>query len=440
MPAKTRQIIQRMATLLLAILTIAACQRSATHSQAPVRLRFWHAWGGYEGKAIQDLVNEFNRTHPGIIVEASQFTIGDKLLASIAGGKPPDIATVWSYMLTPMGESGAFLPLNDYMTSSGYTRESYLPNVWEYGLYGDKRWGVPTTLNVIAIYYLTEAVRQAGLDPARPPKTTAELARWSQLLTQRSPEKGTTRLGLVPVQHDTWLRAFGGSVFDEQTRTFTLDSAENLAALNWMKQQVDFAGGMANYRRFTAQFGKLDSPANPLLTGKLAMKEDGQWVIRFFEKFAPRVDYGLLAFPPKSSGDPEVAKLDGSFWSIPVGTKHPDEAWTFISWMIAPEQNARLCAAFLNIPPMRATTEIPEFKQARQNPKFEFFVRLLLDGKAVPQPATPVSEQLYDKLEDGVQRVYSGSIPPAQMLQELEADLNAELERTSILLGVDVGP
>jgi multiple sugar transport system substrate-binding protein len=423
-------------TTVCVALVLSGCQ-SSSDPHAPVRLRFWHAWGGYEGKEIQALVDEFNRTHPGIVVEASQFTIGDKLLAAIAGGKPPDVATVWSYMLTPMGESGAFLPLNDYMTSSGYTRESYLPNVWDYGLDGDRRWGVPTTLNVVAIYYIKDAARRAGLDAEKPPATTHELGEWSRRLTQRPRDNNATQLGLVPTQYDTWFRAFGGEVFDYDARRFTLDCLENVKALNWMKEQVDLAGGMSTYRRFKAQFGKLDSPANPLFTGKLAIKEDGQWVVRFFEKFAPKVDYGLFAFPPEKAGEPEVAKLDSSFWCIPVGTRHPDEAWEFLSWMIAPEQNARLCASFLNIPPMRASTEIPVFQQARKNPKFEFFVRLLLDGKAIPQPATPVSEQLYDKLESGVQRVYSGNIKPAAMLRELNDDLNAELERTSALLGVD---
>ena len=402
---------------------------------APVHLRFWHAWGGYEGRAIQDLVDEFNRNHPGIVVEASQFSIGDKLLASIAGGKPPDIATVWSYMLTPMGESGAFLPLNDYMTSSGYTKNDYLPNVWEYGMYGRQRWGVPTTLNVLAIFYIKDALRKAGLNPDQPPRTAAELQNWSRQLLQRDSAGNVESLGFVPTQTDVWFRAFGGHLFDSSTRTFTLTDPRNIEALTWMKETIDAAGGMATYRRFTAQFGKLDSPANPLFTGKLAMKEDGQWVIRFFQKFAPDVDYGVIPFPPAQSGDPAIAKLDGSFWALPVGTRHPDEAWTFLSWMIAPKQNARLCAAFLNVPPMRATLDEPAFKTARENAKFETFVRLLIDAKALPQPATPVSERLYDKLDNGAQRVFSGSISPAAMLKDLDRDLNAELKRANALLG-----
>lgn len=429
---------QRIAQMFLLSLLTATLLSACDHTPAPgepVRLRFWHAWGGHEGRAVQALVDEFNATHPGIVVEASQFTIGDKLLASIAGGKPPDIATVWAYMLTPMGESGAFLPLNDYMTSSGYTQDDYLPNVWDYGLYSENRWGVPTTLNVLAIFAIDKLVRDAGLDPQSPPATTDELRAWSEKLLRRSPTGDIQTLGFVPTQTDIWFRAFGGDVFDSSEHVFIMDSPENLAALNWMNDLTQHAGGMATYRRFTAQYGKLDSPANPLFMDKLALKEDGQWVVCFFERFAPQIEYSIFPYPPSEPGADQIAKLDGSFWAIPTGTKHPDEAWTFLSWMIAPPQNARLCAAMLNVPPMRATLDEPAFATARQNEKFEIFVQLLAQGMAKPQPATPVSEQLYDKLEAGSQRVFSGSISPADLLKELDADLNAELERTNSLLG-----
>lgn len=425
---------QRIATTLCIFMLalLAGCTRQQSK---PVTLRFWHAWGGYEGQVLQQLVDEFNAAHPNIHVEASQFTIGDKLLASIAGGKPPDIATVWSYMLTPMGESGAFLPLEDHMTSSGYTEESFLPGMWDFNKYGEHRWGVPTTLNVTAIFYIKDTVRRAGLDPDRPPATTDELKLWAQRLLKKDPAGNIQTLGFVPTQYDVWMQRFGGQLFDPETKKFVLNSPENLQALNWMNDLTTLAGGMGTYRRFTAQYGKLDSPSNPLFMGKLAIKEDGQWVIQFFKKFAPTIDYGIFPYPPGKPGVGPGAKIDGSFWAIPVGTKHPDEAWEFLSWLIAPKQNARLCAAWLNIPPMRATLQEPEFIAVRQDPKFDFFVKLLEEGKAYPQPATPVSEQLYDKLTAGCQRVFSGGITAPQMLKELNQDLTDEMDRMTTLMG-----
>jgi multiple sugar transport system substrate-binding protein len=168
---------------------------------------------------------------------------------------------------------------------------------------------------------------------------------------------------------------------------------------------------------------------------KLALKEDGQWMIQFFRKFAPKVEYGVFPYPPAHAGEKGVAKLDGSFWAIPVGTRHPDEAWTFLSWLIAPPQNARLCAGWLNVPPMRATMDEPIFAAVRQDEKFEFFVKLLADGTAIPQAATPVNEQLYDKLENGAQRVFGGSLNSSEMLRDVNEGLNQEMDRMKYLEG-----
>ena len=86
---------------------------------------FWHAWTGYEGKFLESLVDEFNRTHSRIHVKPSSFVIGDKLMAAIAGGIPPDVATVWDWMPPTMGESGCFVPLNDYLARGGIKKDTH---------------------------------------------------------------------------------------------------------------------------------------------------------------------------------------------------------------------------------------------------------------------------------------------------------------------------
>jgi multiple sugar transport system substrate-binding protein len=392
-----------------------------------VHIRFWHAWGGYEGMFLQSLIDEFNASHPKIHVDGSYFTIGDKLLASIAGGKPPDVATVWSYMLVPMGESGAFLPLDEFLMKDHITRSDYLPNVWDYGLYGKHRWGIPSTLNTMAIFYNTKLVREAGLDPSHPPATTDELARWGKKLTRKSANGRMLTLGYVPVQSDFWFPNFGGRMFDPEKKEFVLNSSQNIETIEWMKGLVDVAGGMDAYRRFSASFGKLDSPQNPIFTGKLAMKEDGQWLIQFFRNYAPDVEYGVFPFPPAHKDIVSHSTMSGSFWTIPVGTRHPHEAWTFLAWLSAPEQIGRFCAKLNNIPPRRAALDVPAFAEMRKDPKFEFFVKLIADGHAIPQETTPVSEQLYDQLNDGSQAVFSGTISAKGMLNGLNEKMNAEL-------------
>ena len=156
-------------------------------------------------------------------------------------------------------------------------------------------------------------------------------------------------------------------------------------------------------------------------------------------KHAPGLDYDIFPFPPEKEGGPSFTQIGGSFWVIPTGTRHPDEAWEFLRWLIAPEQSARFCAELYNIPPLRAAIEQPGFKKLRANPKFEFFVRQVLDGRARAQVLTPVSYQYNEDLTQGSDLVYAGKNQPAKFLKDLNTKMNRELDRTNRMLGIGDG-
>lgn len=418
-------------------IALAGCGRGAKANE-PVKLVFWQAWGGYEGKFLESLVAEFNRTHPHIRVESSMYNIGDKLMASIAGGVPPDVATVWDFMLATMGESGCFLPLDERLAASGLSEPDYLPHTFEYGMTKGRRWGVPTTLNVYGIYMNRERVRAAGLDPEKPPRSIAELNEWSRKLTIRDASGNLKQMGFLPVTHPIWFWNFGGDLNDRATGRFTLDKPDNIRAMEWMTAMYKETG-LDAFRRFSAGFGKLESPQNPMFVGKRGLQEDGQWLIQMINKHAPGLDYDVFPFPPEKEGGPSYTQVSGSFWIIPTGTRHPEEAWEFLRWLIAPEQSARFCAELYNIPPLRAAIEQPVFKKLRSNPKFEFFVRQVIDGKARSQVLTPVSYQFNEDLTQGSDFVYSGKNQPAKFLKDLNTKMNHELDRANRMLGIGDG-
>ena len=400
-----------------------------------VTLKFWHAWGGHEGKALESLVDEFNATHPHIRVKPSFFTIGDKILAAIAGGVPPDVATVWDYMLVNMGESGCFLPLEQRMIDAGYTRDAYLHGIWEYGVYGEHHWGVPTTLNCLAIYYNKEIVSEAGLDPDNPPSTIEELEAWAEKLTVIAPDGTIKRMGFDPGNQLVWFWNFGGGAYDEETRTLTLDNPANVKALKWMSGLFALIG-VDNWRRFQSGFGAYLSPQNPFFNNKIAMRGDGQWLIMFIKQFAPNLKFGVFPFPNAVTGGPGYTYVSGSFWVIPVGTKHPDEAWEFLSWLIAPAQSARFAAALYNIPPLKATLERPDMKSIKDE-EFWFFVDQLRRGRARAYPPLPITNLMVQKLGQTSEMVYGDKLTAEDALATLQKDMERELERSLKFIGVE---
>lgn len=419
------------------------CSSRADEKDGVVELRFWHAWGGNEGKSLEALIAEFNRTHPHIRVEPTFYSIGDKLLAAIAGGKPPDVATVWDFMLVTMGESGCFLPLEGRLADAGFTPDSFLPNIWEYGQFGEHKWGMPTTLNCLALYMNTAALKEAGLDPAHPPRSTGELTEWGRKLVKFDDRGNLRRNGFVPAEPVVWMWNFGGDIFDAKTKRFTLDREENIKALEWMAEQYNICGGgdpkagLDNWRRFSAGFGQLDSPQNPFFVGKIAMKEDGQWAIQFIGDYSPDLDYEIVPFPAEAGDTMGFTRISGSFWVIPVGSKHPEEAWEFLRWLIAPAQSARFCARLRNIPPLQATLSHPEFAPLLSDPKFKLFIDMVLQGKAKAPPASPVQQQLTEALTQSIESVFGGKVPAREFLTRLNVEMNKSLQRELEFIGPD---
>ncbi|HOE11057.1 MAG TPA: ABC transporter substrate-binding protein [bacterium] len=401
-----------------------------------IELTFWHAWGGYEGKYLEDLVREFNDTHTQIRVKPAFFIIGDKLMAAIAGGIPPDIATVWDWMLPTMGEAGCFLPLNDYLQRAGLGPEDYLPNVWDYGMFSEKKFGVPTALNVWMIFYNKRLFTEAGLDPKSPPADIASLTECARRLTRRDATGKLERIGFIPeFQYSyIWMWNFGGDLYDRESRHFIIDSPENVQAVKWIASLYR-EYGIDNYRRFVATFGEYDSPNNPFYKEKLAMREDGQWQISFIRHNAPDLDYGLIPFVSAVRDRESQSAMTGSFWVIPEGCRNPDAAWTFLSWLIAPAQSARFASTLYNVPPLRAALNDPAYADVYRS-RMRVFIDFLLEGRARPLPALPIGQFFYNEFNNIMEEICSGALEPEAGLPILDNRLQRELDRSLRHLGI----
>ena len=420
----------------LTLLVVLASGCAEKRDDDTVSLVFWHAWGGYEGKFLVELVDEFNQTHSRIHVEPAHFLIGDKLMAAIAGGIPPDVATVWDWMLPTMGEAGCFVPLNEYLARDEITPDAYLPNIWEYGMFSDSKYGVPTALNVWMIFCNRTLLAKSGLDPDRTPQTVDELREWGRLLSSRDSSDKLQRIGYIPEipYAYIWMWNFGGRLYDPASRRFVLHSPENIQALEWMRSFYrDY--GIDQYRRFVATFGEYDSPNNPFYKERLGMREDGQWQLGFIKRHVPELDYSLLPFISAVEGQKSLSAVTGSFWVIPEGCRHPDEAWTFLSWLIAPEQSSRFAAELYNIPPLRASLETEGFQQL-YNSRMRAFIELVLEGRVRPLPALPMGQFFFQEFNNTIERVSSGDVTADDGLRVLNDRLQNELDRSLRHMGI----
>jgi multiple sugar transport system substrate-binding protein len=393
-------------------------------------LSFWYAWGGDEGKALLNLVDEFNKSQDRIIVRPVFVPIGqgEKINTALAGSSTPDIVTIWDWMVVPLGENGALISLNDYLDSAGVTEEDFLPGAWTYGSYRGVKYGLPTTLNAYAFMWNKSLFKEVGLDPDRPPESIEELDRYAELLFRQDTRGNIRRIGFLPNISHIYFYVFGGQLWDQETEEITANHPGNIKALDWVASYYK-KFDLQKIRVFQATWGEMASSYNPFYRGQLAIQEAGQWELLFIKQFAkPDFEYGVSPFPAPEGGREKVAYLNGSFWAIPKGSKYPDEAFEFLNWLTASHQSARFAAQLSNIPPKVEAINDPVFADNMPQ-NMEVYIDMLTNGYVYSFPTLPIGLFYMEELNQALQYVQSGAKTAERALNDVQEAVLRELKR-----------
>lgn len=291
----------------------------------------------------------------------------------------------------------------------------YVKPVWEAVHHEGRLYAMPVLANYSMIAYNKDHFAEAGL-PDRGPKTVAELTDWAHKLSQVTRGR-ISRIGYLP--NDLFLSTsmFGGRIYDPQRRKLTPDDPGVVAAAKWMKEFHDRYGYVA-IRSFEASFGNYASPDNPFFSGKISFQNNwGEWIVNFSKWYAPDFRYGRFAYPTHD-GSPGFANWGGSVWAIPVGAKHPKEAWRFIEWLSAGEGGKMLALRISNASVRLAVNESPEYLAAM--PALRDALPLLREGRLVSTPPIfPGNEEFIQRVTPLLDQVLSGEVDVEAALSDL---------------------
>ena len=174
-------------------------RRFADSPVRPTEITYWQYWTAFEGKAIEGLVDKFNKTHPDIKVK--MLTISEphkKTLLSIIGGTPPDVISSIAAWVPELSSKGALIPLDDFCTKYDITKEKFIPVYWKMLNLNGHTWALPTTPTSTALYWNKDMFKEAGLDPDKPPKTLEELENISNKITKKDKSGRMEKIGFLP--------------------------------------------------------------------------------------------------------------------------------------------------------------------------------------------------------------------------------------------------
>ncbi len=418
------------ATLCVPVAMIAPAQPLHA-AAAPVVIQFWNPTnpgpGSVSGNAIKYLVDTFNKTHPGILVKAD-YTPTDnnyvKYTTALTSGSPPDAIMTYDYYPMPIWAADHLIqPLDSYIAQYHFTLQQYFPNVYAGMRFNGQIYGLPQQIDEPLFAWNKTLFKAAGLDPNKPPTTTAELMADAVKLTKVQNGQ-ITQLGIAPADSQSdpeWIYYFGGGLYKPSTRSLTANLPANIQAYTWLKQLYDKLGG---FEKVNAWYQTASKANDPFLLGTQAMELMGEYQPSYIPLQAPKLQYGVAPVPTGPGvpyGSVTVAPA-GNFFVLPKGASHPKEALEFLTWMASPFAVNYWCTVEGNLPPSASDAFGAAFWNAA--PKLRPWITELKQARTIAAvPAISTFNFLYNTLTTINQEILSGNVSPTQGLNQLQTQV-----------------
>jgi multiple sugar transport system substrate-binding protein len=405
---------------LVLLLTLAACApRQET-------VTFWAM--GREGEVVTELLPEFERTHPGtkVVVQQLPWTAAhEKLLTAFAGDATPDVAQLGNTWVPEMSALGALEPLAPRIAASNVIAQSdYFPGIWDTNVINGTPYGVPWYVDTRLLFYRKDLLAQAGFNA--PPKTWDE---WRRMLIAVKTQVGAQRYAvLLPVNEFEPLLVLGlqqtAPLLREDGRWGNFRSVDFRNALGFYREMFDqsWAPAMTNNQiaNLYTEFGR----------GYFSFYVSGPWNIgEFKRRLPPEQQNSWMTAPMPGPDGPGASTAGGSSLVLFKASRHKQQAWDLVEYLSSAAVQERFHALTGNLPPRRSVWQVP----ALANDVYAQAFRNQLE-RAKPSPKVPEWERIANEMQLIAAQVVHGKLSVDAAVQELDARVDAMLEKRRWML------
>jgi len=302
-----------------------------------ITLSGWSA-GAVDDDRLQQIVNTFQRTHPGIKVNYDVVG-GDyptAMAARFAAHNPPDVFFLDSSLVSTWAPR--LQPLNRYIDASHDDTSKFYPSLLSAFTVGNVVYGLPKDWSPLGMEINTGMLREAG---ATAPKSWAELRATAQKLAAAKVVDGKP----ICLPAD-WAR-LAPFVFQNGGTLGNIQSPAVAAA-------VSFYVGLLK-EGLAATPDQLGSSwcGEALGKRKAAIVFEGDWLLPFMSSTYPKTRYGVYAMVSQKTGGNVAFTVA---YALAKQSKHKQAAWTLLSWLTS-RQGITLWATSGRALPSRSDVE-----------------------------------------------------------------------------------
>lgn len=397
---------------LLLTMTVFASGTAGISAQDSGSLTLWHGWTGAEADTFNnEIIPAWEAANPGIELEvlAVPFDqLKNKYQTEAATGGGPDLLIGPADWTGELAGAELIKPLNGLVSDE--TLAQYVPSAVTALTFNDQLYGLPESIETVALYYNTDLVPTA-------PTSTAELVQMSGEIAGAN--DGTFGFALFSnFYHPAgYLFGWGGQIFnDDMTSAF--NSPETVSFLSWLKDLTANPG--ITYQNDDAAISSL------FKEGKAGMVINGPWALADYQAALGADKVGVAELPAISeNGDAPALPFLG-VKQIMVNSNADDEqtalAVKFAEFFTGAEVGSILATSAGHLP---ANTGV----DVSDNPIASAFVAQAANSTAMP--TVPEMGQVWTPAQDMIGKVLDGSSTPEQAA----ADAAKQIDDAISLMG-----
>ena len=353
--------------------------------------------------ALRGIMDGFEATNPGIkvkLVSGPYSATHDQIVAGSASGTLSDVVGLDGAWVNGLAKQGAIAPMDSLMDAAKYDRAQIADIVKVDG----KSMMFPLASFVYPVFVNLDMAKAAGADKL--PTTRTEFADAAKKMTNADKNQYGWVLPLslqTPngIQNDvmSWVWASGQSMLKDGKPD--VENEAVVGTLTYVKSLQD--AGVISPGIFAK---KEQDKVEEFVNGRVGMMIDSLAHINLIRQRNPNLKFGISALPAVD-GYSGKRGLPYASWGIGISntSKHKDEAWKLVSYLMSPEVNGKL-VSIANAFPGNVNAK-PDF--SKSDPLFAEAFKIFQAGKLANEfVGLPVAEELMRKMDIEVQKLFDG--------------------------------
>lgn len=322
-----------------------ASQSTSTNQKVTITFANWVSAESATAANVNKVIQGFEKLHPNVTVKNVPIPFDNmyqQLTTMAAGGNLPDVIMLsgpWTQELGAAGDLADLTPL----AGQDYLNQNFQSGL-DAGKYNGTLYSIPSEMTPHGFWYNKVLMKEAGLDPNKPPQTMDELNQDMAIIKQKLGSQGIYPIGIDTTKIDYALVEFMPYFFTFNAKPMYNDSAnfntpQVANALSWLRTAVQ--------KGYTPVGQQIKDERSLMAENKIVFKLDGPYLVGILQSLNSNLSgqnfyntFGVSTVPVGANGSTQTL-ADLHQLGISSQSKTQQIDWEFAKYFASNEESIK---------------------------------------------------------------------------------------------------